>query len=326
MSERQGRVEQLMMGNGSELIELRNHPSSSGWQGSNPEEYFATSEISGHNAFHSWRDEDKEYHYLPGFGFKFTIGRRIISPFDRFDGGHIFMSSSGMTSGVDNAKTKLWLHLPDNSRFFDILNAIRNGDKFSPFQVRGAKELLDNLKTPHFLTIAAYVERNEVHARVENLQVTDVESVIESFIKIYVEETEKFRTLEPHYQETDDEGTRLWTDQGLQSKTYYDLRKKLARKLLGKIAKVLNRHSIKYQTSWDLTTSLAMMRHGASEYGWPMVLMSLAGDVQYKVRNLFKSHEELRQERLASQKARDKEREESKQKRQVKIIDCNRKQ
>lgn len=313
MSERQGKIEQLIMDNGSELVELRDHPSSSGWQGSNPEEYFATSEISGHNVFHSWLDEDKEYHYLPGFGFKFTIGRRIISPFDRFDGGHIFMSSSGMTSGVDDEKTELWLHLPDNSRFFDILNAIRNGDKFSPFQVRGEKELLDNLQTPYFLTIAAYVERDEVYARVENLQVTDIESVIESFIKIYTEETEKFRTLKPHYQETDDEGTRLWSDQGLQSKAYHNLRKKLGRRLLGKIGAVLTKHGTKHQTSWGLTTLLAMVQHGASEYGWPIVLMSLADSVQYKVRNLLKSHEELRQERLASQKVKDKEREESKQ-------------
>ena len=98
----QDRIQQMIDKNESELLELSNDPSSRGWESSSPEKYFATSEINCHNVFHSWRAEDKEYHYLPGFGFKFTIERSIILPFDRFDGGHIFMSSSGMTSGRDS--------------------------------------------------------------------------------------------------------------------------------------------------------------------------------------------------------------------------------
>ena len=304
MTEGQDRIQKMIDENESRLLELTNSPASSGWQGSDPEEYFATVEVSGHNVFHRWDDESKEYHYLPGFGFKFTIVRGIISPFSRSDGGGIFFTSSNMTSGVESAKTKLWLHLPDKCDFFNILNAIRAGDRFAPFQVRGNEEIVTNLNSPNFLKIAAYVEGDEVHAAVENILTTDIETIIESFIKIYAEEIEKFRTLKPHYQETDADGTRLWTDQGLQSKEYYNLRKKLGRKLLGRLGKVLEQHKVKYKTSWGLITSLNMLKQGVSEYGWLTVFVLLADALKYKLKNIFKSYEELRKERLDEYKKR----------------------
>ena len=323
MSQKRDKIERLIKDNKSELLKIDNHYSSRGWEGGDPERYWAGSEINGHGIFYSWRDDDKEYHYLPGFGFKFIIGRSIISPFDRLDYNRIFMSSSGMTSSNPSKKTKLWLHLPDNRLFFDILDAMRARDKFSPFEVKGEQKLLDNLQAPHFLTIVAYVEHDEIHARIENIQTTDIESVIESFINIFTEEVLKFKALKPHYQETDAEGTRLWSDQGLQSKAYYDLRKKLGRNLLGKIETALRKREIKYQTSWGLTAYLAGLKEVAAKYSLLMVGLSLISDLGYKVRNFFKSHEDLRQERLKAQKIEDKQQEEFKQKQKVKIVDCD---
>lgn len=298
MTLKQNWIQRTIDENESELLKLGNHPVASGWQGSKPEEYFAEAEIGGTTIFRLWRDEDREYHFLPGLGFKFKIGRRIISPFSEFREGNIFFSSSRMRSGTENEKTRLWLDLPDYYDFFSILNAIRAKDRFAPFHVRGDEELVDNVKSPDFLTIAAYVEHDEIRAKVKNILATDIETIIQSFIKICIEEVEKFRALKPHYRETDADGTRLWTDQGLQSKEYYELKKKLGRELLGKFGRVLNRHEIKYQTSWSITAALSMMRHAAGEYGWPTVIMWGATILAHKIRNAFRSYEELRQERL----------------------------
>ena len=77
------------------------------------------------------------------------------------------------------------------------------------------------------------------------------------------------------------------------------------------MTKVLSKHGIKYQTSWGLGAALATVRYGVSEYG-PMaivgLMISIPQVIQYKVRNFFKGYEEVRQERLAYQKSRDRER------------------
>lgn len=300
---------------GTELMVLESGEESSGVEGTIPQQYFVTTEISGVNRYHEWESKDSEYHYLPSFGFHVIIGRAITSPFSSFEEDRmVAYKNEGITSGgrswsigtwpTDKSeveKIKLWITPRKNVDFFDLLNAIREGDRFAPFEVTGDKTVIDNTETRYWINIDAYVEEDKVSACITDLKKIELENIISNLIDIFVEESAHFKKLKPLFQATDEDGTRLWTDQGLQFPAYYALRKKLGRRLLKKVMKVLRRHKIGYMKSWSLGYNLALIRYSFSEYGLMTVPLVLRC-VKEWFKNLFKNRKAQRMEQLKNYK------------------------
>ncbi len=251
-SDQQKKIEAIIKEDSHELLELRNQEAHCGWIGSDPPKYYASASISGTNRFSTWSKVNRRYSFLPGFGFKFTIGRQVSPPFE----SGIFLTSPGMIMGPpDDKDVKIRLSLIDRQRFFELLNAVRANERFAPFRVSGNKEMIHSLKATHFLTIEANTDTYEINASGER-GLANIEEVILSFIDIFTRELAEFESLGLHHR-----------DGGTQSSRYHKLRRTLALNLLRKLMAVLKEHGMKYRASWGLRAELDDILYGISEYG-----------------------------------------------------------
>lgn len=141
---RQEATKKMIAEDSCELMRVYDNGGRWGTVGTDPEQFTASAEIQAINRYTSYRDEDLAYHYLPDFGFHFSITRTIISPYSYFDKNHGVSITTKNSSGHPGGTATLWFTLGDYD-FFSVLDAVRIGDRFAHFSVRGEETTVQAL-------------------------------------------------------------------------------------------------------------------------------------------------------------------------------------
>lgn len=85
------------------------------------------------------------------------------------------------------------------------------------------------------------------------------------------------------------------------------MRKKLVRRLLRKVKRVLGEQRMQCRTSWGVRGTGKILLGGFTEFG-PLFLQFLVYYAKWSVKNLFRSSEAMRKERISQYKQRERQR------------------
>ena len=281
-----------------------------GWVGTFPDQHSATMAVGGESKYNEYVDDDRHHHHIPNLSFEIAIVRQLISPFKSREEGLISVKSSGMQANIDEKhqdNVKLKLQVAEDGDFFSFLDAIRQGDRFYPFQVTGGdREIIDRVKSRYGVRIHASISIDEVDAFIPDVSHVDLESIIIAIIEAFNTGSPALEELKSLYQELDADGTRLLIQKGLQKPEFYKRSRKIRRNILNRVTSTLKHHRIEYQTNWALGGLVKEARQIHRDLGpfaipaIPIYFSLMAGAKAYRF--LFLSEEKLREKRLQEYK------------------------
>lgn len=292
--EKQNLLRDKISSTDSEFLSFYTGPHTHGMGSGN---WFVVTEIKCLNKYFSFRDEDEKYHFFPPVSFSITLSRFIYSPFSIWDkDNRVYAEVGNMRCGLDNpAKVKLRLTLPEKLDFFEMLNALRGGERFHPFILEGEKDLLDRVNSEYFLSVHAYAGNEglwKIQAGTKDIQNLDIEGMANELIDLFTIKSENFKELQPIHRSKDEKGNRLWEDQGMQPEEYYKILDQISRSLLEDASVIIEKQGLKCQKSWSVGGQIRMTKYAIREYGLmvlPMAITGIFNAVAREAAHFFKS-------------------------------------